>query len=99
MIHKHGHSRAAQDAERVRHDGQKKQHRNVAQIRGVTSFRIGSTPSARIASICSVTTIEPSSLAIDDAFRPATMIPVSTGPSSRIMVRLTNRPVTAVAPN
>ena len=70
-----------------------------AKILGVTSFRSGSTPRARMASICSVTTIDPSSLAIDDAFRPATMIPVSTGPSSRIIVRLTNRPVTAVAPN
>jgi len=52
-----------------------------------------------MASICSVTTIDPSSLAIDEALRPDTMIPVSTGPSSRIMLRLTNRPVTAVAPN
>ena len=52
-----------------------------------------------MASICSVTTIDPSSLAIDDAFRPETMMPVSTAPSSRIIDRLTNRPVTAVAPN
>ena len=43
--------------------------------------------------------MEPSSLAIEEALRPATMMPVSTGPSSRIMVMLTNRPVTAVAPN
>ncbi len=62
-------------------------------------MRIGSTPSARMASICSVTTMEPSSLAMEEAFRPETMIPVSTGPSSRIMDALTNRPVTAVAPN
>ena len=70
----------------------------VATMRGVTSLRIGSTPNARIASICSVTTMEPSSLAMDDALRPETMMPVSTAPSSRIMDVLTNRPVTAVAP-
>ena len=70
-----------------------------ANRRGVTSLRMGSTPRARMASICSVTTIEPSSLAIEDAFRPATMMPVSTGPSSRIIVSETKRPVTAVAPN
>ena len=44
----------------------------VAIRRGVTNFWIGSVPRARIASICSVTFIEPSSLAIPDAFRPAT---------------------------
>ena len=70
----------------------------VEKIRGVTSLRIGSTPSARIASICSVTTINPSSDAIELEFRPATMIPVSIGPSSRIIVSATNSPVTAVAP-
>ena len=62
----------------------------LAKMRGVTSLRIGSTPRARMASICSVTTMEPSSLAMEDALRPETMIPVSTAPSSRIMVRLTN---------
>ncbi len=61
-----------------------------AKMRGVTSLRMGSTPRARMASICSVTTMEPSSLAMEEALRPATMMPVSTGPSSRIMVRLTN---------
>ena len=39
----------------------------VAKMRGVTSLRIGSTPRARMASICSVTTMEPSSLAIEEA--------------------------------
>ena len=62
-------------------------------------MRIGSTPRARMASICSVTTIEPSSLAIEEALRPETMMPVNTGPSSRIIDSLTNRPVTEVAPN
>ena len=76
----------------------KKSMEMQAKMRGVTSLRMGSTPRARMASICSVTTMEPSSLAMELALRPETMTPVSTGPSSRIMVRLTNRPVTAVAP-
>ena len=50
--------------------------------RGVTSFFVGSVPSARMASICSVTVIEPSSLAIPEALRPATISPVMTGPNS-----------------
>ena len=70
-----------------------------AKMRGVTSLRMGSTPRARMASICSVTTMEPSSLAIEEALRPETMMPVRTGPSSRIIEVLTNLPVTAVAPN
>ena len=44
----------------------------VAISRGVTSFCMGSVPSARMASICSVTFIDPSSLAMPLAFRPAT---------------------------
>ena len=45
----------------------------VAIRRGVTSFWTGSVPSARMASICSVTFIEPSSLAMPEALRPATI--------------------------
>ena len=77
----------------------KKSMEMQAKMRGVTSLRMGSTPRARMASICSVTTIEPSSLAMEQALRPETMTPVSTGPSSRIMVRQTNLPVMAMAPN
>ena len=51
----------------------------VASMRGVTSFWTGSVPSARMASICSVTFMEPSSLAMPDELRPATMTEVSTG--------------------
>ena len=65
----------------------KKSMEMQAKMRGVTSLRMGSTPRARMASICSVTTMEPSSLAMEEALRPETMTPVSTGPSSRIMVR------------
>ena len=55
----------------------------VAPTRGVTSFLVGSVPRARMASICSVTIMEPSSLAMPEALRPATISPVISGPSSR----------------
>ena len=56
--------------------------KTVDTMRGVTSFFTGSVPKARMASICSVTTMEPSSLAIPDAFRPATIRPVE--PATRV---------------
>ena len=65
----------------------------VATTRGVTSFLAGSVPSARMASICSVTFMEPSSLAMPLALRPATINPVSTGPSSRTIESETSWPV------
>ena len=77
----------------------KKSVKMVAKRRGVTSFFSGSVPRARMASICSVTIMEPSSLAIPEALRPETMRLVSTGPSSLIIERLTSSPVIAVAPN
>src|SRR5438270_7404986 len=67
--------------------------------RGVTSFFIGSVPSARMASICSVTCMEPNSLAMPLALRPATINPVSTGPSSRTIDNETSCPVNDSAPN
>ena len=70
----------------------------VAIMRGVTSFWIGSVPSARMASICSVTFMEPSSLAMPEALRPATSSAVSTGPSSRTSVMATIWPTWSVAP-
>src|SRR4051812_47428240 len=66
--------------------------------RGVTSFFMGSVPSARMASICSVTTMEPSSLAMPDEFRPATIRLVSTGPSSRTMEVETSWPTSVIDP-
>ena len=51
-----------------------------------------------MASICSVTTMEPSSLAIPDAFRPATINPVSTGPNSRTIESETNWPISVIEP-
>ena len=71
----------------------------VAITRGVTSLRVGSVPIARIASTCSDTTIEPSSDAIADAFRPATNNPVIVGPNSRTSPSATTSPVKAVCPN
>ena len=52
----------------------------VARTRGTTSFLIGSVPSARMALICSVTSIEPNSDAIPEPTRPATIKAASTGP-------------------
>ncbi len=71
----------------------------VATMRGVTSLRMGSVPRARMASICSETFMEPSSLAMPEALRPETISPVSTGPSSLTMESATSRPVMLTAPN
>ena len=71
----------------------------VAPTRGVTSFFVGSVPSARMASICSVTIIEPSSLAMPEALRPATMSPVISGPSSVTMPSETSWPIRVMPPN
>ena len=70
----------------------------AAMTRGVTSFLEGSVPRARMASICSVTTMEPSSLAMPEALRPETIRPVSTGPSSRTMESETSCPVSDSEP-
>jgi hypothetical protein len=63
-----------------------------ARSRGATSLRIGSDPSTRRASICCVTTIEPSSAAMPEPTRPVTISAVSTGPSSRTIDTQTRRP-------
>jgi hypothetical protein len=51
-----------------------------------------------MASICCETTIEPSSAAMAEATRPATISPVKTGPSSRTNAVATSRPVWSCAP-
>ena len=56
-------------------------------------MRTGSVPSARMASICSVTFMEPISEAMPAALRPETIRPVSTGPSSLTMESATRVPV------
>jgi len=70
-----------------------------AMTRGVASFFTGSVPSARIALICSVTTMEPNSEAMPDPARPASIKAVSTGPISRINDREINCPIRLTAPN
>ena len=77
----------------------KKSMKTVAKRRGVTSLRTGSVPRARMASICSVTFMEPISEAMPEALRPETMRPVRTGPSSLTMERATRLPVMLTAPN
>ena len=69
-----------------------------ASTRGTTSFLIGSAPSARIASICSVTAIEPSSAAMPAPMRQPTTSEVSEGASSRASERPTMRPTLSRAP-
>ena len=69
-----------------------------AMSRGTTSFRIGSAPSARIASTCSVTVIEPSSAAIPAAIRLPTTSAVSEGASSRASETAMTRPRVSFAP-
>src|SRR6266436_5570602 len=71
----------------------KKSMNTVDTTRGVTSFFVGSVPRARMASICSVTTIDPSSLAIPEALRPETISPVMTGPSSVTIPTATSCPM------
>ncbi len=70
-----------------------------ASTRGSTSFRTGSVPSARNAFTWSATTIDPSSAAMPDPTRPASMSEVNTGPSSLIIDALTSRPTKGRAPN
>ena len=69
-----------------------------ATSRGATSLRTGSVPSARIASICCETTIEPSSAAMAEPTRPAIIRPASTGPSSRTSEVETSSPIWSCAP-
>ncbi len=69
-----------------------------ASSRGVTNFLMGSAPSAAMASICSVTRIEPSSAVMPEPMRPPTVSAVSTGPSSRKSVNTTTLPTVCWMP-
>ena len=71
----------------------------MAMILGLTSFFIGSVPRARMASICSLTIIEPSSAAIPEPTRPASIRQESTGPSSLMRLVATSWPVWFANPN
>src|SRR3984885_500642 len=70
-----------------------------ASKRGTTSMRVGDSPSDCRASICSVTTIEPSSAAMAAPVRPATTTAESIGPSSRAVVNATTPPTRLPTPN
>ena len=70
----------------------------VASTRGITRYCTGLTAITAIASICSVTRIVPSSVVIDEPVRPATISPVSTGPSSRTTLAATVPPTSVSAP-
>jgi len=72
--------------------------KTVARTRGVMSLRLGSVPMARMASTCSVTSMEPNSEAIPEEQRPATRMPVRVGPSSRTSAMATMSPVSAACP-
>ncbi len=71
----------------------------LARRRGTTSFLMGSAPSARMASICSVTDMEPTSAAMPAPMRPPTMTAVSVGASSREKLSAMMRPVYSMPPN
>src|SRR5260370_545315 len=53
-----------------------------ATTRGVTSLRLGAVPIPRIASTCSVTTMDPNPDAMPDAHRPPPRIPLRLAPQS-----------------
>ena len=59
---------------------------------------MGFVPSADKASICSVTRIVPSSAAIDEPTRPASMVAASTGPSSFTIEMLITEPSRVARP-
>lgn len=63
-----------------------------ARSRGTTSFFTGSAPRARMASICSVTAMAPSSAAMPEPMREPTTRAVSDGASSRVIDRPMTRP-------
>ena len=71
----------------------------LAMNRGTTRYFMGLVASVVSASICSVTRMVPSSAAMDAPALPATMRPVSTGPSSRVMESETTVPISVSAPN
>ena len=68
-------------------------------MRGTTSLRMGSAPNARMASICSVTAMEPISAAMPAPMRLPTTSAVSVGASSRASDSTMMRPSVSRAPN
>ncbi|MNT13631.1 hypothetical protein D3C72_1486070 [compost metagenome] len=71
----------------------------VAMIRVTTKYLKGLVPDTSIASICSVTRIEPSSAPIPEPILPAQIKAVIIGPISRIIEILTIDGIQETAPN
>ena len=71
----------------------------VATTRGTTRYCTGLTPMVVMASICSVTRMFPSSLAMVLPARAVTTTPASTGASSRVKARATTPPTMPSAEN
>ena len=70
---------------------------NAAKILGAIKYCLGSIPITSSASICSETRMVPSRAAIAPPARAATIKPVSTGPSSRVIPSPTVGPTRLVA--
>jgi hypothetical protein len=70
----------------------------AARMRGATRKRSGFTARVTSASICWVMRMVPSSAAIAEPTLPATITPVSTGPSSRTIESDTTVPISSSAP-
>ena len=71
----------------------------VAKIRVMTKYLNGFVPETSIASICSVTFIEPNSAPIPEPILPAQIKAVMMGPISRIIETLTIEAIQETAPN
>lgn len=72
--------------------------RVAALIRVTTKYLNGLVPETSMASICSVTRIEPNSAPIPEPIRPAHINAVIIGPISRIIEMLTMEGIQATAP-
>ena len=86
------------DAGSIKVDGEEVT-RLSARDRGATRYLNGLVDSVIRASICSVTRMVPISAAIEAPTRPATIRPVSTGPSSRVIETTTTFGIAASALN
>ncbi len=71
----------------------------VAKIRVTTKYLKGFVPDTSMASICSVTFMEPNSAPIPEPIRPAQIKAVIIGPISLIIEILTIEGIQETAPN
>ena len=99
VVHEDGNGGAAEDAEASATMVRKKSMVMQAKMRGVTSLRMGSTPRARMASICSVTTMEPEFAGHGGGIAAGDHDAGEHRAQFADHGQATNWPVTAVAPN